>query len=293
MRLEENQIKNITFENEKIQGKVEITKVDSKTKETLEGAEFGIYNEKNEQVGTLKTDENGKATSKLLPYGKYYLKELNTGSVYYLLNEKTYEFEIVKNGETIPLTIENEGVDIKVDVDKKGTTEIKPGEMVNYEFSNVANTSNVYLDNFKWFDYIPTDYVRLQTMTTGTWNQDLTYSVYYKTNKSDDYILRYENLKTTENHTLDFTTEIELDEDEYITETMFDFGKVDVGFKEDVKPTMECKSFDTLKNNQTFTNKTRTVGTYFGVTAEANSKWTTIVHVPEEHKETVLPRTGK
>ena len=165
--------------------------------------------------------------------------------------------------------------------------------MVNYEFSNIANKSNIYLYNFKWFDYIPTDYVRLQTMTTGTWNQDLTYNVYYKTNKSEDYILRYENLKTTENHTLDFTTEIELAEDEYITETMFDFGKVEIGFQEDVKPTMECKSFDTLKNGETFTNKTRTVGTYFGVTAEANSKWTTIVHKPEEQKLKVLPKTGK
>ena len=84
-------------------------------------------------------------------------------------------------------------------------------------------------------------------MTTGTWNQDLTYDVYYKTNKSEDYILRYKDLKTSEEHLLDFTSEITLAEDEYIVETMFDFGKVDVGFKEATKPTMQCKSFDTLK----------------------------------------------
>ncbi|MBQ3413830.1 MAG: Cys-Gln thioester bond-forming surface protein [Clostridia bacterium] len=293
VELKEDEITSIKFENEKIKGYVEITKVDSKTKEKLEGAKFGIFNENDKQISTIITNKSGIAKSGLLPYGKYYLKELDSGSVYYLLNEKTYKFEIVKNHDTVPVTIENDGVEIEVDVDKKGTIEIKPGEMVNYEFSNVANTSNVYLENFKWYDYIPTDYVRLQTMSTGTWNQDLTYSVYYKTNKSEDYILRYENLKTTENHTLDFTTEIELAEDEYITETMFDFGKVDIGFKEDIKPTMECKSLDTLKNNQTFTNKTRTVGTYFGITAESSSKWTTIVHVPEEHKDAVLPRTGK
>ncbi len=144
------------------------------------------------------------------------------------------------------------------------------------------NNSNVYLDNFKWFDYIPTDHVRLQKMTTGTWNQDLKYKVYYKTNKSEDYILFKENLDTKENYDLDFT-EIELSEDEYITETMYDFGKVEKGFKEDTKPTMNCKSFDTLEDNQTFTNHTRTVGTYFGVTADADSKWTTIVHKPKEH----------
>ncbi|MBR3003080.1 MAG: Cys-Gln thioester bond-forming surface protein [Clostridia bacterium] len=290
--LEENQIKNITFENNKIYGTVEITKVDSKTKEAIEGVKFGIYNSKDKQIGTLITDKDGKATSKKLTYGNYYIKELDTGSHYYLLNKNTYKFEIKKNGQKVPMTITNDSTDITVDVDKTGTTEIKPGELVHYEFSNVANKSNIYLDNFKWYDYIPTDYVRLQTMTTGTWNQDLTYDVYYKTNKSEDYILRYEDLKTTEDHLLDFTKKIELAEDEYITEVYFDFGKVEIGFQEDVKPTMTCKSFDTLQNGQTFTNKTKTVGTYFELKAEANSKWTTIVHKPEEQKLNVLPKTG-
>ena len=114
------------------------------------------------------------------------------------MNENTYEFEIVNDGETVPVTIDNEPVDITVDVDKEGTVEIKTGEKVNYTFSNVANNSNVYLENFKWFDYIPTDYIRLEKMTTGTWNQDLKYDVYYKTNKSDEYILFKEDLSTQE-----------------------------------------------------------------------------------------------
>lgn len=156
----------------------------------------------------------------------------------------------------------------------------------------MGNSSNVYLENFKWFDYIPTDYIRIQYMTTGTWNQDLTYSVYYKTNKSDNYILFKENLNTKENYDLDFTL-LELAEDEYIIETCFDFGKVDVGFKEETSPTMECKSFDTLQEGETFTNYTKTVGTYWGVTAEANSKWTTVPHIPEKPVEPVLPRTRK
>ena len=67
------------------------------------------------------------------------------------MNENTYEFEIVNDGETVPVTIDNEPVDITVDVDKEGTVEIKTGEKVNYTFSNVTNNSNVYLENFKWF----------------------------------------------------------------------------------------------------------------------------------------------
>ena len=298
VELKQDEITSITFENEKIKGYVEVTKVDSETKETLEGAEFGIYNENDELIGTIKTDKTGKAKSELIPYGKYYLKELDTGSVYYLLNENTYNFEIVNNHETVPVTIENDGVDIEVTVEKQGTTEIKPGEKVDYIFSNVGNASNVYLENFKWFDYIPTDYIRLEKMTTGTWNQDLVYDVYYKTNMSEDYILFKEDLITSENYDLDFTT-VELTDNEYITETCFDFGKVDVGFKEDTKPTMQCQSLDTLKDGDTFTNHTKTIGTYYGITTEANSKWTTITHIPQAipsntpQATPVLPKTGK
>lgn len=293
IELTENEITNITFENERIKGFVEITKVDSKDKDKkLEGAKFGLYNDKDEQIDTLITDENGKATSDVLYKGKYYLKELDTGSVYYLLNENTFEFEIVNNGETVPVEIENEGTDIEVDVDKEGTTEIKPGDKVDYTFSNIANNSNVYLENFKWFDYIPTDYIHLEKMTTGTWNQDLKYDVYYKTNKTEDYVLFKEDLSTQENYDLDFTT-VELAENEYIVETMFDFGKVEKGFRETISPTMQCKSLDTLQDGDTFTNHTKTIGIYYGVTAEANSDWTTITHIPEKPTCPTLPRTGK
>ena len=145
---------------------------------------------------------------------------------------------------------------------------------MNYTFSNVGNASNIYLENFKWIDYIPTDYVRIQKMTTGTWNQDLSYSVYYKTNKTNEYVLFRENLQTTKDHELDFE-------------------KVDVDFKECTSPTMKCKSFDILQDGEIFTNQTKTVGTYFGITAEAEDKWTTIVHRPKVEHPPILPRTGE
>ena len=293
VELTANETTAVTIENERIKGKVEITKVDSKdNSKVLQGAKFGLYDENDNLIETLVTDENGKAISQELYKGKYYLKELETGSVYYLLNEDTFEFEIVNNGETVPVTIDNEPADITVDVDKTGTVEIKPGEKVNYTFSNVANNSNVYLENFKWFDYIPTDYIRLEKMTTGTWNQDLKYDVYYKTNKSDEYILFKEDLSTQENYDLDFT-KIKLADDEYITETCFDFGRVETGFRESTSPTMNCISLDTLKDNDTFTNHTKTIGVYYSVTAEADSDWTTVVHIPEKPTCPTLPRTGK
>ena len=290
--LEANQIKDITFENEKIKGTLEITKVDkTDNSKLLSNVTFGIYNSKDELIQTITTDESGKATSNVLFKGNYYCKELNTNSKYYLLNTETYKFEISKDSTDIKLTIDNTPVDITVDVDKSGDIEVRPDELVNYTFSNIANNSNIYLDNFKWFDYIPTDYVRVQTGTTGTFNQNLIYSIYYKTNITDDYILFKGNLSTLENYSLDFN-QILLDENEYINEFYFDFGKVETGFKEEISPTLQCKTLSTLEDSQTFTNRTKTVGIYEELNAEANSDWTTIVHIPEK-PEIVLPRTGK
>ena len=289
--LTEDEITDVHFENEKIKGNVEITKIDKKTNERLKGATFGIYDEDNNEVDRIVTDSQGKGISKLLPYGKYFVKEIDTGSKYYLLNTEKYEFEISKNKQIISLTIENEPVDITVEVEKKGTIEIRPGEKVNYTFSNIMNKSNVQLDYFQWIDYIPTEYIRLQKMSTGTWTQDIKYNVYYKTNKSDEYILYEKDLSSKKNYELDFSL-IELSEDEYIVETMFDFGKVDLGFKEEDFPTMECKSLETLNEGNTFTNKTKTIGVFGVVKAESSSKWTTVVHVPNK-PDKVLPRTGK
>ena len=92
--LTQDQITDITFENEKIKGKIEITKVSKDdnqlTKEVkgtkLENAVFEIYTEKDKLVDTITTAKDGKATSKLLEYGNYYVKEKNPGSDYYLLN---------------------------------------------------------------------------------------------------------------------------------------------------------------------------------------------------------------
>lgn len=289
--LTEDEITDVHFENEKIKGNVEITKIDKKTNERLKGATFGIYDEDNNEVDRIVTDNQGKGISKLLPYGKYFVKEIDTGSKYYLLNTEKYEFEISKNKQIISLTIENEPVDITVEVEKKGTIEIRPGEKVNYTFSNIINKSNVQLDDFQWIDYIPAEYIRLQKMSTGTWTQDIKYNVYYKTNKSDEYILYEKDLSSKKNYELDFSL-IELSEDEYIVETMFDFGKVDLGFKEEDFPTMECKSLETLNEGNTFTNKTKTIGVFGVVKAESSSKWTTVVHVPNK-PDKVLPRTGK
>ena len=77
-------------------------------------------NEKDELVDTITTKEEGKATSKLLEYGKYYIKEKDTGSKYYVLNTNKYEIEINQNLKTVGITIENKSVEIKKKLPRTG-----------------------------------------------------------------------------------------------------------------------------------------------------------------------------
>ena len=159
-----------------------------------------------------------------------------------------------------------------------------------YDFSNIANTSNIYLDSFKWKDFLPTDYIRLTEIVTGTWNQDITYSITYKTNLNEEERILAENLNSKENHKIDCTN-IGLQEGEYITEFSFNFGKVDIGFKEENAPSIFCKVLDTVEDKDTFTNKTKTEGEYEDLKDEESDEWTTVVYEKDIHAEK-LPKTG-
>ncbi len=297
--LKANQIIDLIFENEKIKGTIEITKVSEDDNKhngvaagtPLEGAVFDIYDSENNIVDTVITGKDGKATTKLLVKGKYTVKEKSTGSIYYLLNEKEYKVEIREHKKIVPITIANKSVEISVSVEKTGYIETQKNDTIKYDFSNVANTSNIYLDSFKWKDYLPTEYIRLTEIVTGTWNQNITYSITYKTNLNDEERVLAYNLNSKENHKIDCTN-IGLQDGEYITEYSFNFGRVDVGFKEEIAPSIFCKVLDTVKNKDTFTNKTETTGEHEDLTDKAEDEWTTVVYEKDLHAKK-LPKTGK
>lgn len=70
-------------------------------------------------MDTLTTDSEGKAISKLLVKGKYYLKEVDSGSPYYLINSDIFEAEIKEHKEIVDVNVEDDSVDIEVEVEKK------------------------------------------------------------------------------------------------------------------------------------------------------------------------------
>lgn len=88
-------------------GYLEVTKIDSKTKEPLANVTFDVYRKDDDtKVDTIKTDSDGKAKTKFLEAGEYYLKETSklTG---YAVNTKNIDFisKIIKKLVKLFLTI--------------------------------------------------------------------------------------------------------------------------------------------------------------------------------------------
>ena len=289
---------NLEYEmkNEKMKGHIRIIKTSSEDNKysnlpmgsPLANVTFEIYDNQNNLVETITTDETGTATTKELVIGNYTAKEISSAK-YYLLNENIYNTEIVDDG-TVDLEITNDNVEIDVEIQKNGFIETQSRDDIFYNFKNIKNNSNVPLDTFTWSDHLPTDAVRINRLYTGTWNEELEYDVYYKTNKSEDYILFKEKLNTQTIYELNFK-ELKLQEDEYVTDYEFRFGKVKIGFQEVDSPILYCDILDGLGNGYIFTNNTKVKGTYFEQEVEDTDKWTTITYLKEIEVDDVLPRT--
>lgn len=293
--LKENQITNIKFENEKIKGKIKIVKTSEddniingkKAGEPIANVKFAIFDKDHKLVQEVITDENGIAMSDILLKGKYFIKEVTAGE-WYLLNDKEFTAEIKEHKEVVEVDVANKSEKPSVDVEKEGIIQTTANQEIKYDFK-LKNTGNTALNNFTWTDELPTDYVRITKLITGTYNQDLRYSIYYKTNKND-YKLLKENLSTQVNNYIDFA-EVELDEDEYVTEFKAEFGTVEVGFESVINPYIFVRVNSDVKNDDTFTNKTQVEGYNKTYKVWDNDDHTTKVYEKQLNVKK-LPRTG-
>ena len=295
---QDTKVINLEYEmkNEKMKGNIQIIKISSEDNEysglpkgsPLENVVFEIYDSENNLVDIVTTDKDGKATTKELVIGNYKIKEISSAK-YYLINEKIYNVEIVDD-RTVDVEITNDNVEINVEIQKNGFIETQSKDNIFYNFKNIKNNSNVPLDTFTWSDHLPTNAVRIDRLYTGTWNEELEYDVYYKTNKSEGYILFKENLSTQIIYELNFK-ELNLQQDEYVTDYEFRFGKVKIGFQEIDSPILYCDILNGLGNGYVFTNKTKVKGTYYEKEIEANDDWTTITYFKEIRVDDILPKT--
>ena len=281
--------------NEKIKGKIQVIKTSADNNNVtgvlantrLSGAVFEIRNTKGIAVDTITTNYDGVATSKELEFGTYIVKETKAPADY-ILDGKEYTLE-VKDGTTKTLNITNKSVNTNVTIEKTGVTEAQCLDVIRYDFNNIRNNSNVALDNFTWHDSLPIE-TKLQKVFTGTWSQNLTYSVKYKTNFESTYRLIANNLFTNQVYELDFTN-VPLQRDEYITDVVFEFGRVEAGFTQVQAPFMFTQVNNYLADRTEIVNYTEVFGFYNRYKVTAESVWRTLIFNKTLPK-IKLPKTG-
>jgi len=297
--VKEGETTEIVIENEPTRGRIQITKKAAeynditKDKEgaLLKGAVFEIIDNRNKVVDRIETDKRGVATSKLLPMGVYGIREI-TAPKHYLLDDKVFYAEIKVHDDFVKFEVLNEPADISVTVQKYGNYEALLGQNLRYDFKDICNTSSVELDDFYFHDAIPADAVRLVSISTGTWNERLTYKVMYATNLRKEYRVLEDKLNSQTVNEIDCRREtLKLKTGEYITDIKFEFGTVQPGFREVTQPYIICTVNGDLPNEYRFTNRCDAGGQLEDEWAIAKDAWVTIIYANPTSKGK-LPKTG-
>lgn len=284
------------IKNEKIKGKIKIIKTSEDYNKITKDEEntpisdvcFGVYDKNKNFIEEITTNENGEAFSSKLEKGTYFVKETEANE-WYILDENYYEIEISKNEEIVALEVKNKSKDPEIDVEKTGPDIARVNQEIKYNFS-IRNTGNVELSNFTWYDFLPYEKATIKRIETGTYNQNLNYNIYYKTNKKQEFMVLNKELNTQENHYIDLS-KIYLEDDEKITQIKFDFGNVGIGFEQIEKPCIYMQINENVEDNTKLINETILEANYndYKICDEATKE--TIIQNKEE-KVKKLPRTG-
>jgi len=99
----------------------------------LIGSTYTIYDEDNNIIDSLVIGEDYQATSKLLPYGSYILKETKSMNGYYL-DEEEYKFIIDSNNLSYEMTLKNKAIKSTIEIYKYYDDKLESG--VSFEVYN-------------------------------------------------------------------------------------------------------------------------------------------------------------
>ena len=287
----------ITWYNTPIQAQIQIIKKSADDNpinglpagSLLEGAVFEIYDKAGNTVDTVKTDKNGRASSKLLPPGIYTIREIEA-PMYYIAGGTIMTANLEFNGQIMTFEVLNKSVSVGVSVTKYGYKEVMPDNPIVYSFKNIANTSSVPLGSFYFRDTLPSA-IRAEKIVTGTFNKNLFYKIVYLTNLSGgEYRTIGDNLYAGKNYVIDVSgAALGLAKNEYITEIMYVFGSVGAGFAQIETPYLYARSIKGLANGSVFVNTADVGGIYNGQWITAVSRWTTKVY---NYTHIEMPKTG-
>ena len=288
----------IEWQNTPVTGQIQVTKVSADYNSMngwpagtpIPNTVFEIYNARtNRLVDTIKTDKNGLAVSRPLPLARYKIVE-SKAAEFYGLDKTPIEVEIEYAGQIVKASMTNKSLSTNVSIKKTGYVEVMPGQLVRYNFADIANNSTTALESFYWRDTLPVKAVRLQTVYTGTWNTPGNYKIVYRTNlSSGTWRTLADNLSTSKNYVLDASpAALGLAANEYVTEFMAAFGIVPANFRQVEAPRVDCKALAKLTGGTQFVNTSDAGGVYNGQWIMATSRWVTRIYAPSKP----LPRTG-
>ncbi len=143
-----------------IGGKITLHKLDrdsggepTSSEAVLSGASYGVYDEADNLLTTITTDEEGNVTSDYLPYlGNYSLKELSP-SKGYELDPNTYTFEITEDELNPEITVYEQIIKRPVKLHKyyakADTGVLTPEENIKFQFFNNKNEMVAEVDTDK------------------------------------------------------------------------------------------------------------------------------------------------
>lgn len=296
IEVRKNETSEIKIENSKKKGKIKIIKIskndnklsNEKAGEPIKNAVFEIYSADGRFIEKVSTNEEGIAISDELVAGKYLIKEVEAGK-WYVLNNNTYEIELNEDQKIVEITIENESADPKIQIDKEGPEKALSGKEIKYSFK-IENNGNTEVENLTWYDFLPYEKATITKFSTGTFNKEVNYNIYYKTNNCKEYILLKENLNSKVNNYID-VSEVYLEDNEEITEIKIEFGKVEQGFKSEENPYMYLKVKQGLNENDELINETILDGYYEDYKLSSEDIVNTVIE-NKIQQEKRLPRTG-
>ena len=152
----------------------------------------------------------------------------------------------------------------------------------------VKNKGNTIIEDAKYYNIIDIEKVNVVKMYTGTYNAELNFNVYYRTNKNNEYILLEEELSSTVNNLIEFD-KIKLEEDDEIAEIRIDFSTIPVGFESIDDMKIITKTKNGLENEK-IANYNIFEGEYQNLKISEDNEST--IQVYNVQKSEKLPKTG-
>ncbi|MCI8549300.1 MAG: hypothetical protein HFI68_01690 [Lachnospiraceae bacterium] len=207
--------------------KVEIFKRDIDSQKAVSGAVLQIIDQEGAIIEEWVSGEKPQMIEKLTAEETYILHEKTAPKGY--LTAEDVVFTVSDTGEIQTVAIEDELAVISLEVAKTTIRRTQTGDTYKYTITKLKNSSNTALENFTCTDYLPNQ-VMIQELHTGTFTDELEYTISYQTSFSKEWHVLAEGLNSVADHIVSFT-EIPLKAEEQVTAYRYEFGTAPAGFQ--------------------------------------------------------------